>query len=136
MTSPPNDRVSWLLRPDQPEWVRAGALAWLETGDDLHQCLDLDRAGHVRAVRDYHLIRAWLALDGPAGWQRALLLTDEIRAFASRAWPRLQSQDKPDPAWSALRRELWLAFNASRGCKFPQTPERIRDIVNSAGVYN
>lgn len=135
-SGPAENRVSWFLRPDQPEWVRTGILAWLETGDPLHLCFGLGRAEYCRAARDHYLCAAWLVTSpGHSPWHRALSLADAVRVFARRVWPRARKLAAPDPGWSTQREALWRAFRSAGSIDVPESPEMIKQIIKLAGLY-
>ena len=138
MTARPNDRVAELLAVAEPPWLAPAVAEWLADPDaaPLHAALDLDRAGHCRTLRDYYLVAAW-RVTAPTGspWRRALDLAAAVRAFGSRVWTRTAGLTEPDPGWSAQRRAIWQAFRAAGSVGVPESPDRIKQIVESAGIY-
>ena len=136
MPDAPESRVAELLSPANPEWLRAGVLRWLETGEALHQCLGIGRADHMRALRDHCLVRAWLVTDDTmTPWRRCVELAAKVHEFETRAWPRLRELPDPDPQWSMMRRDLWCAFRYAGAIGVPSTARMLSEVVKSAGVY-
>lgn len=128
-SEPAENRVSWFLRPDHPEWVRAGALAWLETGDPLHLCLDLDRAQHCLAVRNHHLCEAWrvTATDSRDEFEAALCnIIDRLVA-------RFPDQFQPGELFKGLlTAPLWNDDVINRVAKTTPLPHKIFDAMTTS----
>lgn len=136
MTGPPRDRVTQLLEA-LPDEQRAAVAAWVADpeGRPLERHLGLDRLAHRLAVRNHHLRRAYDRMDPALSRRgRRLVLAAEIRRFAAAAWPQLKDLTAPDPSWSALRRELWLAFKV--GGAVPATERHIYEIIGREISYH
>lgn len=138
LSAPPRDRIAQLLRISDPPWLSPAVAAWLADPDapPLHTALGIDRASYCRAVRDYHLCAAWrVTAPGLLPWPRAMDLAGSIRMFGSRVWPRAGALAAPPADWSAQRCALWHAFRAAGAVGVPESPDMIKKIVESAGLW-
>lgn len=125
-----------VISEETREWLQCGLQAHMETADPLERCLGIERASYLRIQRDRHLVEAWRVIDESATpWGRCLLLEQQVARFETTVWRNHQDDDAPDPRWSQLWTSLFYAFHFSRGIRMVATAHRIREIVNSAGMY-
>jgi len=97
------------------EWLQGGFLGHLATGEPLQKCLELKRRNFLITSRNHHLMRA-LAQINPAFSirRRIAVLQNEINMLF-KIWFECEGLTKPDPRWSRLKQEIFLALRCRVG---------------------
>ncbi len=107
------------------EWLQGGFLDHIETGKPLQKCLELKRRNFLITTRDYHLIRALAQINPVYSNRRKIaVLQDEINMFF-KIWPGCKDLDNPNPRWSRLWQEIFLALRCRVGIPDTRMIEKI-----------
>jgi len=125
------------VSPEAAAWFSRGVERYLLRAGTLDECLQLNGGPGIRKAltdylknkRDYHLRKAWEALDTPGPWTRSVELSKAVKRFKGTAWPRLCAVDELPESASDLRRHLWAAFKT--GLPVPVSPSQLDDICSA-----
>ncbi len=97
------------------EWLQDGFLVHIKTGVALHKCLGLKRRSYMITIRNHHLMRALAQINPDYSNRRRIgILQDEINMLF-KIWLECEALTKPDPRWSCLRQEIFLALRCHVG---------------------
>lgn len=104
-----------MITPATISWLRAGMLAYLETGDPLQKCLNINRRQFLLSKRNKHLCNAFDCLDSHRSVRyRCQTLLKMINEFMFNTL-RGYSGEGPDSEWPLIEVEIFYALRCRLG---------------------